>query len=120
MTTETIRTAPTATPEPPTPTWQRSLQLATNATWKTIGIPTAAEPFYTGQKTWGRTGGYVGEIGYLLLAPLLEIAEAYDVPVTEFTAGGGTTTYSVVVPVDGVDVRIWTSNPADAPTAVER
>lgn len=52
--------------------------------------------------------------------PLLEIAEAYDVPVTEFTAGGGTTTYSVVVPVDGVDVRIWTSNPADAPTAVER
>ncbi|GGZ52980.1 hypothetical protein [Streptomyces rubiginosohelvolus] len=119
MSTETIGTAPTPTPEPPTPKWKRSLQLAANATWKAVGISTA-EPFYTGQKTWGRTGGYVGEIGYLSLAPLLEIAEEYDVPVSETPAPGGGTTWAIVVPVDGINVHIWTSNPDDAPTAADR
>ncbi|WP_424918910.1 hypothetical protein [Streptomyces sp. wa1064] len=118
MTTETIGTAPT-TSEPPTPIWQRSLQLAMNATWTAIGVPSAAaEPFHAGQTTWGRTGDYVGEVHYLLLAPLLEIAAAYDVPVTEVPAAGGGTTYKVVVPVDGIDVHIWTTDPADATTAV--
>ncbi|MFG2506775.1 hypothetical protein ACGFOW_14865 [Streptomyces rubiginosohelvolus] len=118
MSTETIGTAPTPTPEPPAP-WKRGLQLAANATWKAIGISTA-EPFYTGQKTWGRDGAYVGEIGYLSLAPLLEIAEEYDVPVSETPAPGGGSTWAIVVPVDGIDVHIWTSNPDDAPTAADR
>ncbi|MGW0545265.1 hypothetical protein ACWD0D_33965 [Streptomyces griseoincarnatus] len=115
MSTETIGT--TAQPAL-APAWKSGLQLAMNATWKTIGVPTAAEPFYSTQKTWARTGDYVGEVGYLLLAPLKEIAEAYDVPVHETTAGG-TTTYKVVVPVDGITVTIWTTNPADAPAATE-
>ncbi|MER7696207.1 hypothetical protein [Streptomyces sp. NPDC096095] len=103
-------------PASATPAWQSGLQLAMNATWKALGIPTAAGPFFSGQKTWDRSSGYVGEVGYLLLAPLQEIAEAYDVPVTETPAAGGGTTYKVVAPVDGVDVHIWTTNPADAPT----
>ncbi|MFJ9889842.1 hypothetical protein ACIQRW_28860 [Streptomyces sp. NPDC091287] len=113
MSTETIGT----TPQPaPAPTWQAGLQLAMNATWKAIGIPTTAQPFHAGQTSWGRTGDYVGDVHYLLLAPLREIAAAYDVPVTETRPAGGGTTYTVVVPVDGVDVHIWTTNPADAPT----
>ncbi|MFI7239311.1 hypothetical protein [Streptomyces cyaneofuscatus] len=116
MSTETIDTATQPAPEP---AWKADLQQAMNATWKTIGIPTAADPFFTGQKTWARDGAYVGEVGYLLLAPVLEIAAAYDVPVNETPAVGGGTTYRATVPVDGTDVHIWTSNPADAPTAVE-
>ncbi|MEU6952110.1 hypothetical protein [Streptomyces sp. NPDC045714] len=115
MSTETIGT----NPQPAlAPTWQSGLQLAMNATWKAIGVPSAAEPFHAGQTTWGRTGDYVGEVHYLLLAPLLEIASAYDVPVAEVPAAGGGTTYKVVVPVDGIDVHIWTTDPADATTAV--
>ncbi|MEV5688596.1 hypothetical protein AB0L68_36370 [Streptomyces sp. NPDC052164] len=111
MSTETIG----ATPQPaPVPAWQSGLRLAMNATWKAIGIPSAG-PFHAGQTSWGRTGDYVGEVHYLLLAPLLEIAAAYDVPVAETPAAGGGTTYKVVAPVDGVTVTIWTTNPADAP-----
>ncbi|MGW4250114.1 hypothetical protein [Streptomyces californicus] len=96
------------------PTWRSGLQQAMNATWKTIGLPAEAEPFYSGQKTWSRSGDYVGEIGYLLLAPLQEIAQAYGAPITETETATGTT-YKVVVPVDGTTVHIWTTNPADAP-----
>ncbi|WP_228989455.1 hypothetical protein [Streptomyces sp. DH8] len=107
MSTETIATNSQ-------PVWTSGLQLAMTATWKVIGIP-SAQPFHAGQTSWDRTGDYVGEVHYLLLAPLREIAAAYDVPVTEAPAAGGGTTYKVVVPVDGTDVHIWTTNPADAP-----
>ncbi|MFD4000888.1 hypothetical protein [Streptomyces rubiginosohelvolus] len=118
MSTETIGTAPTPTPEPPTPSWMRGLQLATNATWKAIGIPAEASPFCVTQNDMG-DGEHTGHVHYLLLAPLLEIAEAYDAPVTETKSLGGGTTYSVAVPVDGVTVTIWTTDPADAPAVAE-
>ena len=53
MTTETIGTAPTPAPEPPAPAWRRSLQLATNATWKAIGVPAEAKPFCVTQNDIG-------------------------------------------------------------------
>jgi len=113
VTTETIRTNPQPAPAPE---WQAGLQLAMNATWKAIGVPASAQPFHAGQTSWDHAGDYVGDVHYLLLAPLQEIAAAYDVPVTETRPAGGSITYKVVVPVDGVDVHIWTTNPADAPT----
>ncbi|MEU7331371.1 hypothetical protein [Streptomyces parvus] len=116
MSTEAIGTTSTPTPEPPTPAWKHGLQLATDATWKVIGIPTsAAGPIAATQRDWEDHGDYAGTVHYLLLAPLREIAAAYGVQVAETTNDSGTT-YSVVVPVDGVTVTIWTTNPADAPT----
>ncbi|MET8707816.1 hypothetical protein [Streptomyces californicus] len=95
------------------PTWKSGLQQAMTATWKTIGIPTA-QPFHAGQTSWDRTGDYVGEVHYELLAPIQEIAQAYGAPITETQTATGTT-YKTVVPVDGTNVHIWTTNPADAP-----
>ncbi|MEU3972383.1 hypothetical protein [Streptomyces bacillaris] len=116
MSTQTIGTTP---PQPTKGTdWKTGQRTAVNATHTVIDLPTTAQPLFTCQKTWGRQGGYVGEVGYLLLAPLLEIAAAYDVPVTELPALGGGTTYKVVAPVDGTTVTIWTTDPADAATAV--
>ncbi|MFW3459660.1 hypothetical protein ACN24K_01535 [Streptomyces microflavus] len=114
MSTETIGTE---TPAPAPAAWQRGLQQAMTATWKAIGVPSAAAPFCIAQNDVGG-GKHTGNVHYLLLAPLREIAEAYDVPVNESTAGGSTT-YTVVVPVDGVTVTIWTTNPADAPAVTE-
>ncbi|MGW7473694.1 hypothetical protein ACWGIT_19125 [Streptomyces cyaneofuscatus] len=116
MSTETIDTA---TQPAPAPAWKRGLEQATAATWKAIGVPTQAVPFCVVQKDYEGRGEYAGDVCYQLLEPLLQIAAAYDVPVSESTAGGGGTTYSAVVPVDGINVTIWTTNPADAPTAVE-
>ncbi|MYR36410.1 hypothetical protein GTX14_05030 [Streptomyces sp. SID4944] len=97
--------------------WKAGVQAAANATWKILASASSpAEPFFTCQKTWGTH--YVGEAGYLLLAPLLEIAAAYDVPVTKTQTEGGSTTYKVVVPVDGTTVTLWTTDPDDATTAV--
>ncbi|MFE3400748.1 hypothetical protein [Streptomyces anulatus] len=112
MTTETIDTTP---PPAPAPAWTRGLERATAACWKAIGIPTAHGPIAATQRDWDGQGDYAGTVHYLLLAPLQEIATAYGAPVTETTNDAGTT-YSVVVPVDGISVTIWTTNPADAPT----
>ncbi|MEU5284167.1 hypothetical protein AB0G97_09120 [Streptomyces sp. NPDC020755] len=111
MSTETIGT----TPQTAQPAWKRGLKQAIAATWKTIGIPTSAHgPIDAAHRDWEGHGDYAGTVHYLLLAPVREIAAAYDIPVTETTNDSGTT-YSVVVPVDGISVTIWTTNPADAP-----
>ncbi|MEV3848127.1 hypothetical protein AB0J30_15185 [Streptomyces microflavus] len=114
MSTETIATPAPPAPEPGS---RADLQQAMNATWTTV-TTTAFDPFFTGQKTWGRDGAYVAEIGYLLLQPVLEIAAEYDVSVTETPSPSGTT-YKAVASVHGVDVHVWTASPTDAPTAVE-
>ncbi|MEV6477662.1 hypothetical protein [Streptomyces sp. NPDC051657] len=112
MSTETIGTTRQTTPPP---AWQRGLEQATAACWTAIGIPTAATgPIAATQRDWEGHGEYAGTVHYLLLAPLQEIAAAYGVPVAETTNDSGTT-YSVIVPVDGISVTIWTTNPADAP-----
>lgn len=114
MTTEAIGTTPT----PAEPAWKGGLERATAATWKAIGIPTSARgPVHAAHRDWEGRGDYAGTIHYLLLAPLLEIAAAYDdAPVTETTNDAGTT-YSVSVPVDGITVTIWTTNPTDVGAA---
>ncbi|MEV6471563.1 hypothetical protein [Streptomyces sp. NPDC051657] len=113
MSTETIGTTPSPTPAP---AWTRGLEQATAACWKAIGIPTSAHgPIAATQRDWEGHGDYAGTVHYLLLAPLQEIATAYGAPVTETKNDAGTT-YSVVVPVDGISVTIWTTNPADAAT----
>ncbi|WP_299542091.1 hypothetical protein [uncultured Streptomyces sp.] len=110
-------TALAAEDEPtPMPAWKAGLQLATTATWTAIGIPTAAAPYCVTQTDIGG-GQHTGNVHYLLLAPLLEIARAYDVAVSELSSAAGTT-YTAVVPVDGVNVTIWTTNPTDANSAV--
>ncbi|MEU0001166.1 hypothetical protein ABZ069_30035 [Streptomyces microflavus] len=117
MSTETIETVGTTAPPAAEPGSRADLQQAMNATWAVVGIPTA-DPFFTGQKVWGRPSAYVAEIGYLLLEPVLQIAAEYDVNVTETTTPSGTT-YKTVASVHGVDVHVWTTSPTDAPTAVE-
>ncbi|MER8262692.1 hypothetical protein ABT007_00690 [Streptomyces griseus] len=110
MSTETI-----GTDSPPV--WKSGLEQATDACWKAIGIPTSARgPVAATQRDYEGRGDYAGTVHYLLLAPLQEIAAAYGAPVTETTNDAGTT-YSVIVPVDGINVTIWTTNPADAPTS---
>ncbi|MFE3471153.1 hypothetical protein ACFXOI_05615 [Streptomyces bacillaris] len=117
MSTQTIETTSPQSVKPLA--WKTGVQAAANATWKVLASASSpAEPFFTCQKTWDRTH-YAGEAGYLLLAPLLEIAAAYDVPVTKTQTEGGSTTYKVVVPVDGTTVTLWTTDPDDAATAVE-
>ncbi|MCR8947359.1 hypothetical protein NW249_35325 [Streptomyces sp. OUCMDZ-4982] len=120
MSTQTIETT---SPQPVKPlAWKTGVRAAANATWKVLAS-SPAEPFFTCQKTWDRTH-YVGEAGYLLLAPLLEIAAAYDVPVTKTQTEDGSThktvtTYKAVIPVDGTTVTLWATDPDDAATAVE-
>lgn len=110
MSTETIRTDSS-------PVWQAGLEQAAAACWKAIGIPTSARgPVAATQRDYEGHGDYAGTVHYLLLSPLQEIAAAYGVPVAETTNDSGTT-YSVIVPVDGINVTIWTTNPADAPTS---
>lgn len=112
MTTET--TEPSAAAAEPTG-WRAAQQLATNATWQVSGI-TAVAPFCVTQNDVDG-GVYTGAVHYHLLAPLREIAEAYDVTVIESPSAGGGTAYRVVALVDGTSVTCWAVNPTDAPTA---
>ncbi|MEU9199448.1 hypothetical protein [Streptomyces sp. NPDC048332] len=111
MTTETIQPAPQTAELPPK--WRAHLQQAYNATWQAAGRVDTGPFCVTQNQIQAAAGAYSGNLHYLDVAAVKQLADAYDVEVTA-TSGPSGTHYQATANVEGVPVTAWAVDSSEA------